>query len=52
VIQALVEAGAAVEARDRRGFTPMMTAGEKGSRETVAALANIGAEVDAKEVRG
>ncbi|CAN0527442.1 unnamed protein product, partial [Ectocarpus sp. 8 AP-2014] len=48
----LVEAGAAVEARDRRGFTPMMTAGEKGSRETVAALANIGAEIDAKEARG
>ncbi|CAB1120702.1 unnamed protein product [Ectocarpus sp. CCAP 1310/34] len=52
VIQALVEAGAAVEARDRRGFTPMMTAGEKGNRETVAALANSGAEVDAKEARG
>lgn len=52
VIQALVQAGATIEARDRRGFTPMMTAAEEGSRETVAALANLGAEVDAKETRG
>lgn len=52
VIQALVQAGATVEARDRRGFTPMMTAAAEGRRETVATLANLGAEVDAKETRG
>lgn len=52
VIQALVEAGATIEARDGRGFTPMMTAAEEGSRETVAALATLGAEVHAKELRG
>lgn len=52
VIQALVQAGAMIEARDRREFTPMMTAAAGGSRETVAILATLGAELDAKEVRG
>lgn len=52
VIQALVEAGAMIEARNGRGFTPMMTAAEEGSRETVAALAAFGAEIHAKEMRG
>lgn len=52
VIQALVQVGAMIEARDRRGFTPLMTAAAEGGRETVAILATLGAELDAKEVRG
>lgn len=52
VIQALVQAGAMMEARDRRGFTPMMTAAVEGTRETVTILATLGAELDNKEVRG
>lgn len=52
VIQTLVQAGAMIEARDRRGFTPMMTAATEGNKETVAILATLGAEVEAKEVRG
>ena len=52
VIQTLVQAGAMLEARDRRGFTPMMTAAAEGRRETVAVLATLGAELDTKEVRG
>ncbi|CAM9256511.1 unnamed protein product [Scytosiphon promiscuus] len=52
VIRALVNAGAMIEARDGRGFTPMMTAAEEGSKETVAALAALGGEVDVKESRG
>lgn len=49
VIRALVEAGAAVEAKDGDGFTPMMTAAGEGCGETVVALATAGAEVDAAE---
>lgn len=49
VVRALVEAGAAVEARDGDGFTPMMSAAGEGCGETVVALATAGAEVDAAE---
>ncbi|CAN0464218.1 unnamed protein product, partial [Hapterophycus canaliculatus] len=52
VIRTLVKAGAMIEAKDGRGFTPMMTAAEEGSKETVSALAALGGEVDAKEARG
>lgn len=52
VIRALVRAGAMIEARDGRGYTPMMTATEEGSKETVSALAALGGEVDAMEARG
>lgn len=49
VIRALVEAGAAMEAKDGEGFTPMMTAAGEGCGETVVALATAGAEVDVAE---
>eukprot|EP00903_Cladosiphon_okamuranus_P016905 g15584.t1 len=52
VIETLVQAGAMIEARDRRGFTPMMTAAAEGSRETVTILATLGAELNTKEVQG
>lgn len=50
VIRALVEAGAAIEARDGQGFTPMMaTAAGEGGNEAIAALVAVGAEVDVAE---
>lgn len=49
VVKALVEAGATIEAKDGKGLTPMMTAAAEGGRETVAALAAVGAEVDTAE---
>lgn len=52
VIETLVQAGAMIEARDRRGFTPMMAAAAEGSRQTVTILATLGAELNTKEVRG
>lgn len=52
VIKALVEAGAAVEARDGKGLTPMMATADGGSGDTVTTLAAIGAEVDATESSG
>lgn len=52
VIKALVQAGAALEATDGDGKTPMMAAAEGGSGETVAALAGVGAEIDAVETAG
>lgn len=52
VIKALVEAGAAVEAGNGEGLTPMMAAAFGGGGDTVTALAAIGAEVDATEISG
>lgn len=49
VIRALVEAGAAIEAKNGEGLTAMMTAAGEGCGETVVALATAGAEVDAAE---
>lgn len=49
VIRALVEAGAAVEARDDKGRTPMMVAAEFGGKGAISALAEAGGELDAAE---
>ena len=52
IVRALIQAGAAPEARTADGWTPLMFAARAGSAETVSDIANAGAAVDAKNKAG
>lgn len=52
LVRALVEAGAPVDARDRRGFTALHYAAESGLADVCRALIGAGADMEARTVNG
>jgi len=49
---ALLQAGAAVDARDKDGWTPLHLSAEKGHTDALLALLQAGSAVDAKDNEG
>ena len=53
IVLALLQAGAAVDAKDKSGTTPLFISAQQGHTNTVLTLLQAGAAVDAKnKVRG
>ena len=52
IVNALLDAGADIEARDLGGETPLRFAVESGNPETVKALLNAGADREARNTDG
>ncbi|KAH6848233.1 hypothetical protein B0I37DRAFT_310806 [Chaetomium sp. MPI-CAGE-AT-0009] len=52
ILETLVRAGAAVEARNRRGETPLLMAARLGRKVALATLLECGANVHARDVDG